>query len=168
MRCIHYLRRGVRVSSRGRVHRRVSKRDKSDVSRGAPRELARRKIPVSSLRCYCALWRNIIELMRGRGEERRKGKGRVKPTRVVTGPFLVVCRTMRSPSSHADPLATRVHLPKKPMRSRFPTTPPTTVTGFLSNLFFASLLFPFSLSPPLLSFSLPPFFPPHPAHAVES
>lgn len=102
------------------------------------------------------------------GEERRKERGRVKPTRVVTGPPLVVCRTMRSPSPHTDLLPARVHLRKKP---RFPTTRcllrPLQVSfsiPFLPPHFFLSRSLP-SFS----TFSLSLFlFAPAPVGAVKS
>lgn len=100
-------------------HRRVSKRGKSDRFLATDNRGGRNPLLVHSAGMY-------------------KPRGEGRSTRVVTGtnPGRV---SDNAPTLPSCPVARASTFGRRSLRAdRFPTTPPTTVTGFLSNPFFAS------------------------------
>lgn len=114
------------ISHRRRVsHRRASKRGKSDVSRH--RQPGWKKY--FSLGSFCVIARMYEP--RARGVRSAEGRNQGQPWSCVeqcadSPPYPVARASTFGRRSLRDPA------------DRFPTTPPTTVTGFLSNPFFAS------------------------------
>lgn len=109
------------ISYRRKVsRRRVSKRDKSDVSRH--RQSGWKKL---SLRSFCV----IAGMYEPRGEGTDEGRNQ---------PWSCVGQCADSPPYPVARASTFRRRSLRDPADRFPTTPPTTVTGFLSNPFFAS------------------------------